>query len=67
VVHIKEPVGSFLIAVRKYEPNLGARAATGRNQHVLRKFQWYIFMSREVLRLKSKMESRMRVIDTPSD
>ncbi|KAI1745799.1 hypothetical protein F4680DRAFT_113646 [Xylaria scruposa] len=63
VGHIKEPVERFLAAIRKYEPSLGARAQDRRHRHVVRKLQWYIFMSKRVLDLKNKIRSHMRIID----
>ncbi|KAI0469254.1 hypothetical protein F4859DRAFT_516194 [Xylaria cf. heliscus] len=64
VGHIKRPVEQFLSAVWKYEPSLGSRAQDGHHRHVVRKLQWHIFMSKKVLGLKKKIESRMRIIDT---
>lgn len=37
VAKIKEPVGAFLEAVRKYEPSLGANATPGRHRNLGRK------------------------------
>jgi hypothetical protein len=64
VGHIKAPVQKFLAAVVKYEPTLGASAKDGRHRHVLRKLQWYVFMSKKVLGLRKKIESHMRIVDT---
>lgn len=64
VGHIKEPVEKFLAAVLKYEPSLGAGAKEGHHRHILRKLQWYIFMSKKVLGLRRKIKSHMRIIDT---
>jgi hypothetical protein len=64
VAHIKQPIESFLATILKYEPSLGEKAAEGRHRHVLRKLQWYIFISKKVLALRKKIESHMRVIDT---
>jgi hypothetical protein len=67
VGRIKEPVGHFLAAVLKYEPNLGVKAERGWNRRMpasLRKLQWCIFMSKKVLSLKGKIGSHMRVLDT---
>ncbi|KAI1754891.1 hypothetical protein F4782DRAFT_464263 [Xylaria castorea] len=64
VGHIKEPVEQFLAAIRKYEPSLGARAQDGHHRHIVRKLQWHMFVSKKVLSLKKKIESRMRIIDT---
>jgi hypothetical protein len=63
VEHIKEPIGKFLDKVLKYEP-CGAKAAKGHHRHVLRKLQWYLFMSKKVSNLRKKIESNMRIIDT---
>ena len=64
VRHIKEPVDEFLKAVLKYEPSLGFKAAEGHHRHILRKLQWYMFVSKRVSILKKKIESHMRMIDT---
>jgi hypothetical protein len=64
VGHIKEPVEKFLVAVLKYEPSLGVGAKEGNHRHILRKLQWYIFMSKKVLGLRRKIESHMQIIDT---
>jgi hypothetical protein len=61
---IKEPVESFLDSVRKYEPSLGAKATGGHHRHLVRKLQWYLFMSKKVLSLRKKIESNMRIIDS---
>ena len=64
VAHIKEPVEQFLETVLKYEPSLGPAAKEGHHRHMLRKLQWYMFMSKKVLGLRRKIESHMRIIDT---
>jgi hypothetical protein len=64
VAHIKGPLEEFLTAVLKYEPSLGAAAKEGHHRHILRKLQWYMFMSKKVLDLRRKIESHMRIIDT---
>ncbi|KAI0440391.1 hypothetical protein F4803DRAFT_527512 [Xylaria telfairii] len=64
VGQIKGPVEQFLSTVQKYEPSLGASARDGHHRHVVRKLQWYMFMSKKALGLKKKIESHMRIIDT---
>jgi hypothetical protein len=64
VGHIKEPVEKFLAKVLKFEPSLGEKARGGHHRHVLRKLQWYMFMSNKVVSLRKKIESHMLVIDT---
>ncbi|KAM3070175.1 hypothetical protein ACMFMF_008528 [Clarireedia jacksonii] len=64
VDHIQEPLKIFCAKVVEYESSLGATAKAGRHRHVPRKIQWYIFMSKKVLKLKGKIESHMRLIDT---
>jgi hypothetical protein len=64
VAQIKQPIEEFLLAVLKYEPSLGAKAAAGKHRHVLRKLQWYTFMSKKVLGLQKRIESHRRVLDT---
>lgn len=61
---IKEPVESFLQSVLRYERSLGATAAQGHYRRMLPKLKWYLFVSKKVLALKQKIQSRMRVIDT---
>ncbi|PQE32258.1 hypothetical protein CJF32_00001006 [Rutstroemia sp. NJR-2017a WRK4] len=61
---IQEPVKLFCAKVLKYESSLGATARAGSCRHVTRKLQWYLFMSQKVLKLKGKIESHMRLIDT---
>lgn len=61
---IKEPVESFLSAVLKYEPGLGAKSKQGHHGNILRKLQWYLFMSKQVLSLRKRIESHIRIIDT---
>jgi hypothetical protein len=64
VEYIKEPIGKFLDKVLKYAPSLGAKAAEGHYRHILRKSQWYLFMSKKILNLRKKIESNMRIIDS---
>jgi hypothetical protein len=64
VDHIQEPLKFFCAKVLKYESSLGATAKAGSYRHVPRKIQWYLFMSQKVLKLKGKIESHMRLIDT---
>jgi hypothetical protein len=61
---IKKPVEDFLAAVLKYEPSLGPAAKVGHHQHIVRKLQWTMSMSKKVLGLRKKIESHMRIIDT---
>jgi hypothetical protein len=64
VEHIKEPIEKFLDKVLKYEPSLGVKAVEGNHRHILRKLQWYLFMSKKVSNLRKKIESNMRIIDS---
>ncbi|CZR67508.1 uncharacterized protein PAC_17407 [Phialocephala subalpina] len=61
---VKKPIEDFLAQVLKFEPSLGEKATRGHRRHVIRKLQWYLFMSKKVLSLRKKIESHMRVIDT---
>ena len=64
---IRPPVQEFLAAVLKYEPSLGEKARRGWKrslQTTFRKLEWYIFMTKKVLSLRSKIESHMRILDT---
>jgi hypothetical protein len=61
---IKEPVERFLANVRKYEPSLGTAAKEGHHQHIIRKLQWTMTMSKKVLGLRKRIEYHMRIIDT---
>jgi len=63
VAHIKEHVENFLATMLEFEPSLG-NAKKGRHRHVPRKLQWRVLVSKKVLVLKKKIESRLRVIDT---
>src|SRR4051812_24418550 len=64
VDHIQEPLKLFCAKVLKYESSLGATAKAGYYRHAPRKIQWYLFMPQEVLKLKGKIESHMRLIGT---
>ena len=64
VDYIREPVEQFLAKVLKFEPCLGEKARGGNHRHVLRKLQWYMFMSKKVVTLEKKIGSHMRVIDS---
>jgi hypothetical protein len=64
VTQIREPIESFLKGVVKFEPALGGKASAGHHRHVFRKLQWHLLSSKEVLALKKKVGSHMRVIDT---
>jgi hypothetical protein len=61
---IKEPVDNFLRTVLKYEPSLGTGTRTGHHRHILAKLKWHFFISKEVLDLKRKIQSHMRVLDS---
>jgi hypothetical protein len=67
VDHIKKPIKEFLDAVLKFEPSLGQYARSGWQNCVpsaFRKLQWYIFMSKNVLSLRTKIELHMRILDS---
>lgn len=49
VALIREPVCVFLRDVIKFEPSLGEKARKGRRRGIVRKLQWYLDTSRDVL------------------
>lgn len=61
---IKGPVDQFLQAALKYEPSLGAASKKGHQRHIYRKLKWHFFISKEILALRSKIESHMQVLDS---
>jgi hypothetical protein len=61
---IREPVETFIDAVRKYEPSLGKSAAQGHHRHVWKKLQWHFAKENKVLALKAKIDQHMRIVDT---
>jgi hypothetical protein len=63
VAYIKGPVESFLEAVLKYKPSLGTKAVAGYHRHALRKWQWYVCISKKVVTLRRNVESHMLMID----
>lgn len=61
---IKGPVDQFLQAALKYELSLGAASKKGHQRHIYRKLKWHFFISKEILALRSKIESHMQVLDS---
>lgn len=64
VTRVKEPICAFLDSVVKFEPSLGAKAARGHHRHILRKVQWFLFMTKRTVALRKKIESNLRIIDS---
>lgn len=61
---IKGPVSKYLEKILKYEPSLGSGVKGKWYSHIVRKLDWYLFMSNKTVKLREKIELRMRILDS---
>ncbi|KAH7136742.1 hypothetical protein B0J13DRAFT_80496 [Dactylonectria estremocensis] len=64
VEYIRDSINKFRDEVLKLEPSLGEKSRKGYYRHIPQKLKWHVLKSGKILRLKKKIASHMRVIDT---